>query len=70
MTTKPVNYVADSHNDNSNILTLSGFTFSDEDNKGSGSNPVEESRVRIINKSFKDILMLQEMPYLFFIFCV
>ncbi|XP_018337098.1 PREDICTED: transcription factor SFL2 [Trachymyrmex septentrionalis] len=51
MTTKPVNYVADSHNDNSNILTLSGFSFSDEDNKGSGSNPVEELRVIQTEKS-------------------
>ncbi|KYM85193.1 hypothetical protein ALC53_04982 [Atta colombica] len=51
MTTKPVTYVADSHNDNSNILTLSGFSFSDEDNKGSGSNPVEKSRVIQIEKS-------------------
>ncbi|XP_018370927.1 PREDICTED: uncharacterized protein LOC108766250 [Trachymyrmex cornetzi] len=51
MTTKPVNYVADSHNDNSNILTLSGFSFSDEDNKGSGSNRVEKSRVIQTEKS-------------------
>ncbi|XP_011056306.1 PREDICTED: uncharacterized protein LOC105147165 isoform X1 [Acromyrmex echinatior] len=50
MTTKPVNYVADSHNDNSNIFTLSGFSFS-EDNKRSGSNPVEKSRVIQFEKS-------------------
>ncbi|XP_018302181.1 uncharacterized protein [Mycetomoellerius zeteki] len=50
MTTKPVNYVADSHNDNNKILTLSGFSFNDENYKRSGSN-VKESRVIQTDKS-------------------
>ncbi|XP_018400233.1 PREDICTED: uncharacterized protein LOC108777772 [Cyphomyrmex costatus] len=51
MTTKPVNYATDSHNNNNKVITLSGFSFSDENYKGSASNRAEGSREMQIEKS-------------------